>query len=228
MGVTLHYRGRLKSPALIAPLIAEVSALADEAKWRCQFIEPEPQEIFENLSVVLRGVSVQVHPNCEFLHLAFDEQGRLVSPAGLELIAGHGFIVEKEDELGTYVTMEMPSPEELAKLTWDDLAQDGSINTAFTKTQFAGAETHILLCKLLRYLEKKYFAEFEVLDEGDYYYKSDASTLAEKMAFLNHIIDKAGAAFSALPPHAAVDDLLQDLTNCLERIAASAPVKPKS
>jgi hypothetical protein len=83
------------------------------------------------------------------------------------------------------------------------------------------------LCKLLRYLEKKYFAALEVIDEGDYYYKGDASSLAEKMAFLNHIIKKAGEAFSALPPHASVNDLLQDLTRCLEKIAEAAPGKPK-
>jgi hypothetical protein len=96
MGVTLHYRGKLKSPSLIEPLI---------------------------------------------------------SLTGLELVAGYGFIVESEDELGKIITMEMPPPEKLAQLTWDVLANMGEINTAFTKTQFAGAETHILLCKLLRYLD---------------------------------------------------------------------------
>jgi len=67
----------------------------------------------------------------------------------------------------------------------------------------------------------------EVIDEGDYYYKGDASSLTEKMAFLYHMIEKAGEAFSALPPHTSVDVLLQDLTNCLEKIAESAPIKPK-
>jgi len=227
MGVTLHYRGKLKSPALIEPLISEVGALANEAKWRCLFVEAEPREIFNGIVVTLRGIEIQVHPQCEFLNLVFDENGRLIFVLGLELLASHGFIVEKEDALGTYVTMEMPSPEKLAKLTWDDLTKILNVNTAFTKTQFAGAETHILLCKLLRYLEKKYFAELEVIDEGDYYYKGDASTLTEKMAFLNHIIENAGEVLSALPPHASLDELLQDLTRCLDKLAETAPVKPK-
>jgi len=63
MGVTLHYCGKLKSPALIEPLISEVSALANEAKRRCLFVEAEPREIFESISVTLRGLAVQVHPN---------------------------------------------------------------------------------------------------------------------------------------------------------------------
>jgi len=227
MGVTLHYRGKLKSPALIEPLVSEVGALANEAGWRCLFVDPEPREIFDGIFATLRGIEIQVHPQCEFLNLVFDKNGRLIFVLGLELLASHGFIVEKEDALGTYVTMEMPSPEKLAKLTWDDLTQILNVNTAFTKTQFAGAETHILLCKLLRYLEKKYFAELEVIDEGDYYYKGDASALTEKMAFLNHIIENAGEAFSAMPSHTSVDDLLQDLTRCLKNLAETAPVKPK-
>lgn len=64
-------------------------------------------------------------------------------------------------------------------------------------------------------------------DEGDYYYKGDASALVEKMAFLNHIIENAGETLSALPPHASLDDLLRDLTRCLNSLAETAPIKPK-
>jgi len=232
MGVTIHYRGKLKSPDMIEPLISEVSALADESKWRCLLVEAEPHEIFESISVVLRGIKIQVHPNCEFLNLVFDEQGRLIFDAGLKMVASHGFMVEKEDELGTYVTTEMPSPDELAKLTWENLANILCINTAFTKTQFAGAETHMLLCKLLHYLEKKYFAELEVIDEGDYYYKGDASALAEKLAFLNFIIATAAKElshpnFKPLSEQASLNDYLQDLSRYLEALAQKAPVKPK-
>jgi hypothetical protein len=228
MGVTIHYRGKLKSPALIEPLISEVGALAKEAGWRCLFVDPERREIFDGIFVTLRGIEVQVHPQCEFLNLVFDEKGRLIFMLGLEMIASHGFIVEKEDELGTYITTEMPSPEQLAQLTWDDLANTMSVKTAFTKTQFAGAETHILLCKLLRYLEKKYFAELEVIDEGDYYYKGDASALAERLAFLNHLIENAAtSALASLPPGAPIEEHLQDLTRYLEKLAQNAPIKPK-
>lgn len=136
-----------------------MKALAQEAGWEFHEFGPEPYEIF-NYNLTLRGIRINVHPECETLRLIFDEdRGWLVSLPGLNLTASDGFIVEKEDELGTYVTMEMPPPEELARLTWNDLANMGTISTAWTKTQFAGAETHILLCKLLRYLEKKYFLE---------------------------------------------------------------------
>jgi hypothetical protein len=128
--------------------------------------------------------------------------------------------------------MEMPPPEELARLTWKDLANMGAISTAWTKTQFAGAETHILLCKLLRYLEKKHFAEFEVIDEGDYYHTGDASRLAEKMAFLNSIIDNAAKAswddiIKPVPDDAPLEERLRDIVDYLEKLAQSSPIKPK-
>jgi hypothetical protein len=225
MGVTLHYRGKLKSPALIEPLVTEVGALAQEAGWQCEEFGPEPYEVFENISFVLRGIGVKVHPKCEMLSLMFDEHGRSVSLAGLEMTAGYGFLVETEDDLGALVTLEMPSPEKLAALTWDDLAKMQEINTAFTKTQFAGAETHILLCKLLRYLEKKYFAELEVFDEGNYYHTGDASKLTEKMAFLNYIIQNAANAPTS--ENASLEERLQDLTRYLEALAQNALVKPR-
>jgi hypothetical protein len=232
MGVTIHYRGKLKSPELLDPLISEVGALAQEAGWGYHEFGPEPFEIFA-YNFTLRGISINVHPDCETLNLIFDEdRGWLVSLPGLELTASNGFIVEKEDELGTYVTMEMPPPEELAQLTWKDLANMEAISTAWTKTQFAGAETHILLCKLLRYLEKKYFAEFEVIDEGDYYHTGDASKLTEKMAFLNYIIENAAKAswddiIEPVPDDAPLEERLQDIVDYLKKLAQSSPIKPK-
>jgi hypothetical protein len=208
-----------------------VEALALEAGWQYHEFGPEPYGIFDTIFITLRGIGVEVHPKCETLSLIFDEdRGWLVSLAGLELTVSNGFIVEKEDELGAYVTMEMPPPEKLAQLTWDDLANMGAINTAWTKTQFAGAETHILLCKLLKYLEKKYFAEFEVIDEGGYYHTGDASRLAEKLAFLSYIIENAANAplneiIKPLPDDAPLEARLQDLIRYLEILAQSAPVK---
>lgn len=230
MGVTIHYRGRLKSPDHIEQLITEVESLAEEAGWQYRVISPMPDLIFDHIYVTLMGIVVDVHPDCESLSLVFDEQGRLISLPGLDIIAYEGFLVEKEDELGTYVTLEMPPLEDLGKLTWDDLAAMDEINTAYTKTQFSGAETHILLCKLLRYLEKKYFAEFKVFDEGDYYYTGNASALAEKIAFLNHIIENAAKA-PIVNPHledSTLEERLSDFINYLEILARNAPVKPSS
>jgi hypothetical protein len=57
------------------------------------------------------------------------------------------------------------------------------------KTQYASPGIHITLVKLLKYLEKKYFQTFEVIDEGDYWKTGDEDALEEKMKFLTHKMD---------------------------------------
>jgi hypothetical protein len=54
--------------------------------------------------------------------------------------------------------------------------------TISTKTQFAGADAHIALIKLLRYLSGKYFKEFKLIDEGMYWETNDESIFRKQFA----------------------------------------------
>ena len=47
----------------------------------------------------------------------------------------------------------------------------------------------LTLIKLLRYLKRKYFKTFEVIDEGNYWETGDADLLKEKMKFLSQKLD---------------------------------------
>lgn len=59
----------------------------------------------------------------------------------------------------------------------------------FIKTQFSGAETHIAVVKLLKYLRKHYISNLEVFDEGEYWETGDIDRLSEKLSFLQSKID---------------------------------------
>lgn len=48
------------------------------------------------------------------------------------------------------------------------------------KTQYAGADVHIAILKLLRYLEKKYFESFELVDETGYWETGDEALARSK------------------------------------------------
>lgn len=52
-------------------------------------------------------------------------------------------------------------------------ANDADFPWERVKTCFDGATTHIALCKLFRYLEGKYCARFEVMDESGYWERGD-------------------------------------------------------
>jgi hypothetical protein len=54
--------------------------------------------------------------------------------------------------------------------------------TTSTKTQFAGADAHIALIKLLRHLSEKYFKKFTLMDEGMYWETNDESVFKKQFA----------------------------------------------
>lgn len=62
------------------------------------------------------------------------------------------------------------------------------------KTQFAGMDVHMTLVKLLKHLSQRYFAFFELYDEGGYWESMDEVTLAKKIGLYNKMLDAVQAA----------------------------------
>jgi len=67
-----------------------------------------------------------------------------------------------------------------------------------TKTQFAPVDVHIAIIKLLKYIHKKYIANLEVWDEGDYWEKEDPVILKEKIDFLTEKINFLADALNSV------------------------------
>ncbi|MCB0636846.1 MAG: hypothetical protein KDC54_09535, partial [Lewinella sp.] len=156
MGVTLHYRGRLRAPELVRELTEEVQDICKTNGWSYRLHELEMDEGIDPkvihyvsgkqaTSIPLRGIHFQPHPESESVMLTFTPDGRLLPI--VSVLAGTAYP------------------------TLDDMFW------AHTKTQFASAETHAVLCKLLRYLADKYFSEWEVLDEAQYWETGDLEKL---------------------------------------------------
>jgi hypothetical protein len=94
--------------------------------------------------IPIRGLIVQPE-NCDPVWLTFHEDGYLCSPI-----------------LYSYLK-ENPN-EELTENTKQVMV---------TKTQYAGADTHMLLINFLHYLDKKYFSRFELTDESKFWETGD-------------------------------------------------------
>jgi len=58
-----------------------------------------------------------------------------------------------------------------------------------TKTQYAGAEVHMAMIKMLRYMSDKYYSEIEVYDEGEYWETGDEENLRKIFGRYSMIID---------------------------------------
>ena len=163
MGITIAYRGQLKSPALIDKICLELKEIANLLEWEYTILDEDfdrptdiKLEVKENGCEIvghlaLKGIDLNVHKDCSSLSFFFDLNGILRDPVQM---------TEESNE-------------------------NEDLPFSFVKTQFASPGIHIIIVKLLRYLKEKYFQRFEVIDEGKYWETGDKDLLKEKMEFLS-------------------------------------------
>jgi hypothetical protein len=163
MGITIAYRGQLKSPALIDKICRELKEIANLLEWEYTLLDEDfdkptdiKLEVRENGCEIvghlaLKGIDLNVHKDCSSLSFFFDLNGILRDP----------FQMTEEGN------------------------ENEDLPFSFVKTQFASPGIHIIIVKLLRYLKEKYFQRFEVIDEGKYWETADEDLLKEKMEFLS-------------------------------------------
>lgn len=83
-----------------------------------------------------------------------------------------------------------------------------TLNTPFlfAKTQFAGAEVHMQMIKLMRHLKTKYLHDLWVQDEAEYWDTGDEEVVASRIGFLN---DAIGLFRDELERGRSIDDILK-------------------
>ncbi len=175
MGLTIHYRGKLKSPELIEPICDELKDIAQTMNWEYAILDEDFNKAntsnFEKTErglkitghLPLKGISINIHNHCETFSFLFDKNGVLC-----ELLQMVGQRQEKNKK-----------PQFIS-----------------VKTQFAPVDVHITIVKLLKYLQKKYFSNLDVIDEGEYWDTEDEKILIEKINFLSDKINKVSKILS--------------------------------
>lgn len=90
----------------------------------------------------------------------------------------------------------------------------------FVKTQFGPVESHVALVEMLAALQREFFPDLEVHDEGGYWESRDAGELARRHSFLRVAIDglAEGLQQHGLSPEAAEDPEI--VIERIRRIAA--------
>ena len=178
MGITIHYKGKLKNPVLVYSLTDELKDISEIMKWDYSIMdkdwdEPMTAELLHHENRVeitghlpLKGIRINLHPNCESLSILFDKDGYLQSVLGMVL---HNKEIKKSDSYYLFV-----------------------------KTQFAPPEIHIAIIKLLKYLKNKFIPDLEVIDEGGYWETEDKELLIEKISFLNKKMDMVEDIISSI------------------------------
>ena len=150
MGLSFHYSGRIANPDLLSDLIDEIEDIAKVYRWKYNIYERYFQENTigkPDYNQNIYGITF-TPTDCETISVSFLSNGRMSSRSHL-IFWGH--------------TPEQPEREYLYMLS--------------VKTQYAGAELHMFIIQLFRYLNTKYFTDFKLSDEGQYWETNDETIL---------------------------------------------------
>lgn len=166
MGLTIHYSGRFNPSASLEEMINEVTDIVSVYQW--------PVFVFERafgLEVDSKGQEnlfglCFTPPGCETVWLCFLADYRMSGPAQLQFWGKRS---------GDY--------------------REDYLYALSTKTQYAGMQVHILIVKLLKYVEKKYLLDFQVYDEGEYWETGDEKIFEANFKRYTAIIDQVAHAF---------------------------------
>ncbi len=80
----------------------------------------------------------------------------------------------------------------------------------FTKTQYAGVDTHMAIIKFFRYLRMKYFEDFELQDESKYWETDDITVCLECFGVIDISIDPLSGIFESLDDEYDDEDDMDD------------------
>jgi hypothetical protein len=108
MGVTIHYKGQLKSPDSIADLVVEVADICQTKNWKYHYIDETEKD---PIGVVLRGIHFKPHEKSESVFFAFDTEGYLCNflsmILGMKRDAKQQWVFTKTQFAGAEIHMEI-------------------------------------------------------------------------------------------------------------------------
>ncbi len=223
MGITIHYKGKAKSREAIDDLIDTLAYIATERKWKYRLVHEKVQGMYRpswgygygyipaledrgkegieffpkmisedcngyfrifdtpyaetvrhaftegrqpqfHIDTSMRGISLDLHPQCESLEFIFDL---------------------KTLELANYQTSQ------------DRPRVVLGYNGFFCKTQFAGFDTHITVCKIIKMTER-YIDYSSIDDEAGFYYQQDTAKAQKEFDDMAERIESMRKTLSAL------------------------------
>jgi hypothetical protein len=194
MGITIFYRGVLRDTGDLPQLTALLRSACTRLAWPCRHVDERilgvgerirSSEIATDDGIPTRTFTVDAVPVDDHV------RGVAIAPPGCETLQ---LTFGREGRLIEYSAAPFGegTPGRYGLVT----------ECLFTKTQFGSPEIHIQVCHLLRIIEP-FMAEWEVVDEGDYWGTWDEQALRDTWA-------RYAAALTALSDPATLQQLLEE------------------
>jgi hypothetical protein len=193
MGLAFYYEGKLRDPHQTDDLKKEVKDICISMNWPYQLwpLEPSNKSDIKNLH----------HPNI------YDLRGISFTPENCETV---------------WLTF-LPDGRLISPVYFifsNAKKPEGLDFYLFTKTQYAGVTTHLAIMKLLIYLDKNYFEELKVTDEGKYWETRDESILQKQFKIYNDLMDIVSDALSniKISPGESAESIADKIENRLNKL----------
>ncbi|MDQ3111816.1 MAG: hypothetical protein M3R17_18160 [Bacteroidota bacterium] len=196
MGLSIHYNGQFRKGASLEGLIEELEDISKIYNWEYHVFEKKfPTVNFDKNKHDGKLYGICFTPlGCETIAISFLSNGKMSGPAQLQLYGNSNNIAESE-----YLYM------------------------LFTKTQYAGSEIHMLIIHLLKYLNTKYFTDFKLIDEGQYWETGDKKLLRETFKNYEELIEAFSSSLKTMPMNSS-----ETIEVYLERLMTIINKKNKS
>jgi len=172
MGLSIHFSGRFRSAELLPAMIEEVIDVSKVYGWKYKVYNTDfPNKSFDSNRSFDRIYGISFTPtDCETVSITFLSDGTMVSPAHIT------FFANSEDE-----------------------TKRSYIYFISAKTQFAGVFVHLLLIRLLKYLNDKYFDCFKLDDESFYWETGDENLMRERFKIYDNMLDNVLLSTQTFP-----------------------------
>ncbi|ANI89533.1 hypothetical protein A9P82_09660 [Arachidicoccus ginsenosidimutans] len=172
MGLSIYYGGHLKKAELLPALIGEVKDVAKIYNWKYHIyntVFPDNQFNTQTSFDDIYGISF-TPPNCETISFSFLSNGKMVCPSRVNFFAHSK---GEEERLWIYTTS--------------------------VKTQYAGVVFHQFIIHFFKYLNNKYFNNFKMSDESNYWETNDEETLKMQFKIYDTLMDNFMLALETFP-----------------------------
>lgn len=190
MGLTMYYKGRIKSAELLPELIEDVIEISKVNNWKyTTFEEKFPDNSIDNPKHDgnLYGISIII-PDCEPVNFSFLSNGRMSDVLHLKFYGDES--LENQEKY---------------------------LYSLFTKAQFAGIEVYKKILHLYHYASKKYFSDFVLSDDGEYWQVWDENILKEKFRIYTCLIENVSLALQCTQPLEG-EDIITSIERAISKI----------
>jgi hypothetical protein len=178
MGLSFHYSGRIANPTSLSELIEEIEDIVKVYDWKYFVFDrkfPDNTIGKDDYNQSIYGICF-TPPNCETIDVCFLSNGKMSSLSHLKFYGKTDMQDERE-----YLYM------------------------LSVKTQYAGIELHMFIIQLFRYLNTKYFADFKISDEGQYWETNDETVLKTIFNKYNELVNGFVSAIETHPMQTGED-----------------------